>query len=443
MEKGIIIVGAGPSGLMAALKLAEAGYHVTVVEVKQNMETISRACSMQFIMDDDYEADVLTVAGDGKLRFEKCGLEVPYTGKLVPVYNKYYHSPRDHIIRFTRDDGKTPFSYKFEKQVLLKGLYEQCERVGVTFRMGTLVLGGKDLGDHVELQVKQQGRKETLSCAKLIIAEGVNAIVSGKFGLNADRPLITTAYSMKYIMEGITGIEDFSWNLYYGAAYRSHAAAIIGPSLEGEGIYEVTITGSKDQMPQQIFEGFTESSPMAANFANAKTLKKVGCSVKAFMPMKQPCKGNVMAIGDSAAMIEVEVQGGLLCGYMAAKALADEMDGKNGFAAYTKWWMDSFEFNSSDYLRVSQGYALTFAYTDDELDYLFSLVEGHPLHGTYSQYLTPKLIWEGIHLHDDRIQAERPEIYAKMKKLGAGLSGTLGYFRTPHCSIPVLAEPNG
>ena len=136
------------------------------------------------------------------------------------------------------------------------------------------------------------------------------------------------------------------------------------------------------------------------------------------MSMKHPCKGNVISIGDSAAMIEVEVQGGFLCGYKAAQAVIEELNGRDGFAAYTKWWQDSFEFNSDEYLRVSQGYALAFVYNDDELDYLFSLVEGHQLHGTYSQYITPKLIWDCIHLYDDKIHAERPEIYAKMQKMG-------------------------
>ena len=42
MTKDIIIVGAGPTGLMAALKLAEAGYHATVIEQKNNMDILNR-----------------------------------------------------------------------------------------------------------------------------------------------------------------------------------------------------------------------------------------------------------------------------------------------------------------------------------------------------------------------------------------------------------------
>jgi flavin-dependent dehydrogenase len=142
----------------------------------------------------------------------------------------------------------------------------------------------------------------------------------------------------------------------------------------------------------------------------------VGCTVKAYESLKVPYRGNVLVIGDAAAYVEVEVQGGFLCGFHGAHAVKKELEGKNGFDDYTKWWQESFEFNGDEYLLVAQGYALTPTYTDDELDYLFALTEDQVLEGTYSQYLSPKLMWASILRHEEKISRERPEIYEKIKK---------------------------
>ena len=71
-----------------------------------------------------------------------------------------------------------------------------------------------------------------------------------------------------------------------------------------------------------------------------------GCTVKAYPSLMTPHTGNCLAIGDAAAYVEVEVQGGLMCGYHAAGAVADELEGAGGFSRYTQWWQRSFEFNS-------------------------------------------------------------------------------------------------
>ena len=416
--KDIVIIGGGPGGLLAAKTAAENGLSAVVIETKKTYDKLNRACSQQFILDDDYEGEGVEVC-DGFLKFPKSDFSVPYTGKLVPVYNKYYHSPKDKIMRFARQDGREPFSYKFDKQYMLKELYTICKDMGVEFMLGTTACGGKDKGEYVEVEVKSADGASVINGKKLIIAEGVNAAMCSKFGLNENRPHIASALTVKYIMSGISGVENNSWNLYYGRAYKSNAAVIIGPSLYGDGIYEVTITGDAQNKPDDIFAALCTDSPLKENLKNAKLEYKTGCMVKAYMSMMNPCKGNIIAIGDAAAFVEVEVQGAFLCGYHAANAIKAELNGENGFEKYTKWWQEAFEFNNGDHLKVSQGYALVPVYSDDELDYLFGLVEGECLYGTYSQYKTPKLMWDGFLSHVDKIKAERPEMYEKIEKLNS------------------------
>ena len=119
--KDVVIIGGGPGGLLAAKTAVENGLSAVVIEARRSYEKLNRACSQQFILDDDYEGEGIQVE-DGCLNFPKSGFKVPYTGKLVPIYNKYYHSPKNKIMRFARQDGKEPFSYKFDKQYMLREL---------------------------------------------------------------------------------------------------------------------------------------------------------------------------------------------------------------------------------------------------------------------------------------------------------------------------------
>lgn len=416
MEKwDLLIVGAGPAGLMAAKTAAEQGLKVAVIEKNNNFDTLYRACSTQFILDDGYEGEKLEIAEE-RLVFTKNKFEVTYKGQLIEVKNKYYHSPKNHIIHFALPNDK-PFALKFDKQRLLADLYEECRKMGIVFWLGAVAVGGKDEGDTVQLEVASKGISEIWYGKKLIISEGANATLCEKFGLNEGRILYATAYVVKYFLEGIKGVEPNSWNLYYGRAYHTNSPAIIGPSLYGDHIFEMTLTGDKNIRPADTFEKLNADSPLTEQLKQAKILKKSGCTVKGFASLQNPYKQNVIAIGDTAAFVEVEVQGAFMCGYRAANAVAQELKGRPGFEEYTKWWKEAFEFNGEDHLRVSQGYALVPTYTDDELDYLFALTEGKCLEGTYSQYKTPKLIWDEILSHQQRIEKEAPQIYEKIKNI--------------------------
>lgn len=413
-KREVAVIGAGPAGLMAALELARSGVEVVLLEKKQNLGVLNRACSMQFILDDDYEGEGVRVE-EGKLVFPKSGFSVDYSGQLVPINNKYYHSPKGNVIRFARDNGNKPFSYKFDKRHLLLSLYHQCLEAGVIVVTGATVIDVQEYDDRIDLSVFVAGKGLAgCTCKKLIDAEGVNAKIASKLSMCKGRNSLTTALCCKYTVKGLKDVEPNSWNLYYGRAYHSNAAVIIGPSLRKDCV-EITITSDKRNKPDSVLFDLVANSPLSYKFDDCFILDKTACIVHAFMPLKNPCSGNCIIIGDTAAFIEVEVQGALLCGYHAANAVIKELNGQDGWGEYTKWWQKNYEFNGDDYMEVSQGYGLVPVYTDDEVDYLFSLVEGECLEGTYSQYKTPKLMWNGFLKHADRIKQERPELYEKIK----------------------------
>ena len=195
---------AGPAGLMAAKSAAELGLKVTLIEKNKNFDDIRRACSSQFILDDGYENELLKIS-NGKILFTKNNFEVKYSGSLVEIKNKYYYSPKGHRIHFAHPNEKA-FALKFDKKKLLQDLYYDCANLGVNIKLNTLALNGKDLGSYVKVNLKTENNNYPIYAKKLIIAEGANANLTGKFGFNRKRTKFATAHVLKFIFENISDV---------------------------------------------------------------------------------------------------------------------------------------------------------------------------------------------------------------------------------------------
>jgi flavin-dependent dehydrogenase len=335
---------------------------------------------------------------------------------MIPIPDKYFSSPQGHKIHFSKQDG-TPIGIKIEKEKLLQELYHDCEKFGVTFLLNTHASSAEDSDGVIKVFTVSKGKNSSIKASKAIVADGVNSRIAGTLGINDGRNQLLTAHVVKYILAGFDRYTPGTWNFYFGEAFHSNAPVLIGPSFYGDTTVEVTIMGSKVQKPNGIFKRVVDDSPLSEMFYGTKVIDKHACSLKVFDALKVPYKGNVLVAGDAAAYIEVEIQGGLMCGYHAGTAAYLELNGKKGFDLYTKWWQQSFEFNSAEWAKVAQGYALVPVYTDNELDYLFSLIEDEVLFGTFSQYTTPKVMWTAILKHKKRIYAEKPELFKKVEKI--------------------------
>lgn len=414
----LIVVGAGPAGLMTAKRAAELGLKVIVIELKKDITNVKRACSAQFVTDEGYENETVKIE-DNKIIFTKNGFHVNYTGQLLNIIDHYHHSPSGHKIHLAHLDHR-PVAIKFDKGHLLADLWKDCEKLGVELMLETIAYGGKDLGDHVSVDIKCNNKTSSILGKKLVIAEGVNAKLTGLFGLNKGRTHYGTPLVFSCIMEGTTGFEPQSWNQFYGSKLHPFAEVMIESTIEGNDAIELTIMGTKDLRPDVLFEKLIKESPMSHHFTNAHVIERRGCAVKSYDSLLKPYNGNVLVIGDSAAHIETIVQGALMCGYHAANAINDELNGINGFEKYTSWWVEAFDFNRTsplEFVKLYGSLGMRPKYTDEELDYMFSLVEGELVNGNFSQFEVPKNVWKTILSHKAQIQSENPTLFDKIKNI--------------------------
>lgn len=423
MEYDLAIVGAGPAGLMAAWRASEKGLKTVLIEKKKDISSITRACCQFFILDEDFQGETIRIEKD-KVVFVRNNFEFGYQGPLLPVTDKYFISPKGHQIHFAHADRR-PLIIKFDKGLLLKGLLDNCTQNKITFMNAARLKQAEDIGQAVRLTVSRGGRTEMLNAKKLVLADGVNAPTARMMGLTDNRTLFAKALVTVSVLEGVENFEPATLKSYMGAAYRSFAPVIMGPAFGGDDLRYLVLIGSRERRPEALYREIIENSPLSPMFKNARVIKKTACVATACSSMKVPHRGNILVIGDAAAYVEVETQGALTCGFRAADAVCEEIEQKGGFEKYTQWWQQSFEFNSDDYLQVAQGFALVPAYSDEELDYLFALVEGERLEGTYNQYKSPKVMWKAILNHRERIAREKPALIEKIDGRQLSLADTL------------------
>jgi flavin-dependent dehydrogenase len=410
----VAIIGAGPAGLMAAQTAAAKGLKAVVIEKQPDVSRIRRACCQQLVMDENYEQENIALL-DNKLIFPNNGFSVDYRGPAWNITDTYFLSPHGHKIHFTYQD-KRPVAIKFDKALLLQSLLEQSEKAGVEIRLSTVAYGAQESAGSIDVNLSCKGTHATIKARKVLTADGANSRIAQALGMNQERPLFTMALCIIYKLAGVKEFDPRALKWHMGLAYQSKGPVILTPSLEGEDIADLVVMGNSSEPPEQIFHNFTTKSPLAFMYETSKVIARTGCMVKAYTSMRVPYRGNALVIGDAAAYVEVESQGALMCGYHAGTAVYKELNGEDGFKQYTAWWQNSFEFNSDEYLLVAQGYALVPTYTDDELDYLFSLIEQETLDGAYGQYRAPRLMWAAILRHQDRIAKEWPQLHEKIKK---------------------------
>ena len=233
MKEGydLIIVGAGPAGLMAAKTAAEHSLKVALVERRKDISQWTRADCMMFygleggFLGEDIQVEV------GKIIFPQNGFDVSYRGGLYPLYNWRVLSPRGQRIDFT---SEKPIAAVFDKGVLLRGLLEDIEKLGVTVLTGTLALKAENTQKGAKVLIKDQGDKYWLEARKVIAADGINSRITESIGLNKERLLMGRFKVVQYIMEGVENPYPNSWIQFYGQSLSPFAPLHFLQTVSGE-----------------------------------------------------------------------------------------------------------------------------------------------------------------------------------------------------------------
>jgi flavin-dependent dehydrogenase len=272
-------------------------------------------------------------------------------------------------------------------------------------------LGAENTREGVRVTVQTPSGVRTLDGRYAIAADGKRSKIVESIGINKKRKRFAPGGRkfVHYIMEGVeSDVPAGSFASFTIPSINPHGNILYSMGADNTCVVGTMAVGVAS--PVTVLERFMTDSRYESWFRNARIVKKegaVGRRAGALTPVKEPYCGNVIVAGDAGAPSETWVQGAMACGYQSIQAIKKELNGEEGCREYTRWWQNSFAFNTPEYLELNKGiYPVNRLCTDDEVDYIYRRFQ--------ERIGIPQLM---LAKNIDVIKQEKPELYHKFAKL--------------------------
>lgn len=423
----LVIVGAGPCGLLAAKAAAIAGLNVALLERKSNMTRLERTCGQTFVsMNDYYFGDLVFYNPKGKrLGFSNAGFSFKYDGPVKNCYAWHIFSPNGSRLPFgipeeTRkkgDYGAVALSY--DKEIFLRCLLEEVKEAGVEVFSGINV---NEISTTSE-GVKVSGSGKTFEALYTIAADGCNSRIAKLLGFNKNRIAYCYLFSKSWYMRGVKAPDlDI---LISSITYKPVAPGylFIFPRPYGDDLNVVFLTLDPRVNLDEVVDYYMKDNPFFSSwFKKAELMEQHTSAQYMFSPIIEPYKDRVLLAGDTGSTQELENSGAMISGWKAGNtivtALKEERIGlkSQAISDYLQWWKTTYieGYRHEDYIM---NFALPFVMdTEEDLNYIFSLIKD-PLPPCWNPYKAIGHLGQLVQSLIPTIQKERPDILPKLGKM--------------------------
>lgn len=424
----LIVVGAGPAGLMASRVAAENGLSVALLERKKNITAIKRSCATMFAIEDDYLFGERMYFNSEQKRFifPINGFNVTYDGPHKNFYGQMLYAPDgkefikigDYEENLKKgDDGR--LSVVYDKETLLKGMLKDAEAMGAEIFSGTNVNGIKKNPESLTVTTSSG---DTFEGTFVIASDGLNSRIADLLGMNKKRVLYGTVKTISYAVTGVSLPSPFTYKMtnIFEKKYGLPLTYGIVPKAVGDDTFWYFIGGPADERInyEEELHAFMKEGPFSSWFKKAKLGERHSAVLNFLSPVEDPYCDNVLVIGDAAWTIEAEITGAIMCGWKAANAVTlafrDNKLNREGVEIYLTWWKESFlHYDYQGYLR---SLAMLYVLNEDDVSFVYSLLD-KPLPCTLNPHKLQELMNTAIFEKLPTIQAERPEILEKFQRI--------------------------
>ena len=375
----LVIVGAGPAGIMAAKTAGSGGLKVALIERKKNISRIHRSCGGVLNVNEPTFGEVVTFDEDkNELIFTNSGLKIKYDGPHQDIFGFSIYSPNGLKLEFgscaqlRKDPMKNRLGLSVSKEQLLQQLLEETEDSEVSIFPNTNVCSVKKELSSVLVETDEG---TTFESTLVIAADGINSRIARILGLNKSRSFYGSSRTATLEIEGTSCPEPEAF--IFVITPRCIASMI---PIAQKNCYDVSVsTYRRDEKPLELINYFMREDPVYRHwFKNSRVLEhKTACVVNLMNPMEKPYKDQVLFIGDACWRREMSNVGSICTGWKAGEIIIEALKNGNpnekGMQPYLDWYQENYY--GPEGKRKQGGRDFTDYLDPEDIDYLVGLPE--------------------------------------------------------------------
>ncbi|GLR52544.1 FAD-dependent monooxygenase [Shinella yambaruensis] len=176
-DHDVIVAGAGPVGLVAALVLAKAGLKVAVFEKRDRLNQVSKAST--------FHAPTLDI-------LDRVGVYEEFSRQALHIDRLQYRTVEGGILGeltfdLLKERTQFPFRKHLEQSLLTPMLLERLKTYpNVAFRFDAGYVEAEDHGDGVTATIERDGGRESVTARLILGADGAHSAVRQAAGMTFD-----------------------------------------------------------------------------------------------------------------------------------------------------------------------------------------------------------------------------------------------------------------
>jgi digeranylgeranylglycerophospholipid reductase len=334
---GVVVVGAGPAGCMAAKKLAERGIRTLLVDKRSQVGVPVRCAE-----------------GVGRLGLlNYVSLRPQWISAEIKALRLY--APNGEYLQLTQESGGLILDRRIFDKDMARGAVEAGAELSLkTYASGLIMDNGRIRGVHL------QGPQGEFSVkAELVIAaDGVESRLARWAGIDSTLALKDVEVCAQYLMNGLR--KDASvCEFYFGRQVAPGGYAWIFPKGGDRVNVGLGIAGNCAQRAsaKAYLDAFVERI-----VPQGRKMGFVAGAVPVSRPLKKPYAPGLLVVGDAARQsnplhgggIISALEAGRLAGNLGAQALLEGDLSKRSLSRYQRAWKQSLGRSYARYYRLKE-----------------------------------------------------------------------------------------